>query len=576
MIDTPAITNPLRAGLRMQRTPEPATMVIFGATGDLTHRKLVPALYNLQRERLLPPGFNVIGFARRDWSDDFFRNSLLRGCATALAQRRGGCALAELRREHLLRPGIVRRPGRLHGAGPKAQRARSAARRIGQPAVLPGDPARMLRRRSSSSLAPPGWRNRRAAAGSRDHHREAVRARSAESARALNAEVHQVFDEAQIYRIDHYLGKETVQNILVFRFANGIFEPMWNRRYIDHVQITVAETVGVEGRGGYYEQAGALRDMVQNHLLQLLTLDRDGAAGGLPRRRRARREGQGAALHPRDRARAGGRAYGARPVRPWRGQRPAGAGYREEPGVAPDSRTETFVALRFFIDNWRWAGVPFYLRTGKRLPKRVTEIAIQFRQAPLMLFDSAADDANRAERAGDAHPARRGHRAALRLKVPGQADQIRPVTMDFRYDARSASSRPRPTSGCCWTPCWATATLFTRSDEVEAAWSLITPIHQGWEIGARARVPELRGRQLGAEGGRQAAGARLARVAAPVRADDRRDEGRKTKDERRNDQGRRTKDQRNTSSRIIDRRGAVIAPAMICDDNRCRVHDCAD
>src|SRR3954454_16132591 len=270
MTDTPAITNPLRAGLRMQRTPEPATMVIFGATGDLTHRKLVPALYNLQRERLLPPGFNVIGFARRDWSDDFFRDSLLKD---ARQHSRSGVedALWQSFAEDISYvqasfddpSGYTTLAEKLNQLD---QQRGASGNRLFYLATPPENYATIIQQLGAAGLAKSpsgGW----------------VRiiiekpfGRDLPSARALNNEVHQVFDESQVYRIDHYLGKETVQNILVFRFANGIFEPVWNRRYVDHVQITVAETLGVEQRGKYYDNTGALRDMIPNHVVQLLAL----------------------------------------------------------------------------------------------------------------------------------------------------------------------------------------------------------------------------------------------------------------------------------------------------------------
>jgi glucose-6-phosphate 1-dehydrogenase len=479
MTDTATTVNPLRAGLRMQRTPEPCTVVIFGATGDLTHRKLVPALYNLQRERFLPPGFSVVGFARRDWSDDFFRESLLQDAKefsrsgieeplwesfaegisyvqSAFDDPRGYQALAERLNE-------------------LDQRRGASGNRLFYLSTPPESYATIIQQLGAAGLAKSpsgGW----------------VRiiiekpfGRDLASARALNVEVHNVFDENQVYRIDHYLGKETVQNILVFRFANGIFEPLWDRRYVDHVQITVAETVGVEGRGGYYERAGAMRDMVQNHLMQLLTLTAMEPPIGY--RADAVRDEKVKVLRA------------IRPIAPEqvdrytvRGQYGAGAaggqavpGYREEEGVARDSNTETYVALQLYIDNWRWAGVPFLLRTGKRLPKRVSEIAIQFRSAPLMLFDSGPlSDIEPNVLAIQVQPDE-GITLRFDSKVPGQANQIRPVTMDFRYNAAFGVESPEAYERLLLDAMLGDSTLFTRSDEVEASWSLITPIHQGWE-----------------------------------------------------------------------------------------------
>ncbi len=301
--------------------------------------------------------------------------------------------------------------------------------------------------------------------------------------------MHKVFDESQVYRIDHYLGKETVQNLLVFRFANGIFEPVWNRSYIDHVQITVSESVGVEGRGNYYEHAGAMRDMVQNHLMQLLTLT---------------------AMEPpsfyeansvRDEKVKVLRAI--RPVAPdevntytVRGQYGPGSeggsptpGYREEQGVAPDSRTETYVALQFFVENWRWAGVPFFLRTGKRLPKRASEIAIQFKSVPQLIFDAGPLSNIEPNVLAIKVQPDEGISLKFEAKVPGQMTQIRPVTMDFRYNASFGVASPEAYERLLLDAMLGDSTLFTRSDEVDASWSLITPIHQGWNAAPAPDFP---------------------------------------------------------------------------------------
>jgi glucose-6-phosphate 1-dehydrogenase len=485
MTDTSTVTNPLRAGLRMQRTPEPCTVVIFGATGDLTHRKLVPALYNLQRERLLPPGFNVVGFARRDWTDDFFRESLhkdaMKFSRSGLEESLWGSFAAGV--TYLMSSfddpaGYAELAERLDTLD---QQRGAGGNRLFYLATPPESYPTIIQQLGAAGLAHSsgdGW----------------VRiiiekpfGRDLGSARALNAEVHKAFDEAQVYRIDHYLGKETVQNILVFRFANGIFEPIWNRSYVDHVQITVAETVGVEGRGGYYERAGALRDMVQNHLMQLLTLTAMEPPVGY--RADAVRDEKVKVLRAI-------RLIADVESETVRGQYGPGTvngqavpGYREEPGVAPDSRTETYVALRFFIDNWRWAGVPFLLRTGKRMPKRVSEIAIQFRQAPHLLFDAGPlSDIEPNVLAMKVQPDE-GITLRFDSKVPGQTNQIRPVTMDFRYNASFGVESPEAYERLLLDAMLGDSTLFTRSDEVEASWSLITLIHQGWESAAPPQFP---------------------------------------------------------------------------------------
>jgi glucose-6-phosphate 1-dehydrogenase len=474
-----SVENPLRVGLRSPRTPEPNTLVIFGATGDLTHRKLIPALYNLALEGLLPGGFSVVGFARRPKDHYRFRSDLreavaehsrtqpiqapawdgfasrLYYCPSEFEEPKGYQRLAEILRE------IESKTG--------------SRNRLYYLATPPGSYAEIARRLGEASLAHSdgGWTRIIV---------EKPFGRDLESAVELNGTLHGVFDEEQIYRIDHYLGKETVQNILVFRFANGIFEPIWNRRYVDHVQITVAESIGIEGRSAYYEKAGVVRDIIQNHAMQLLAL----AAMEPP-----------ATFEPnavRDEKVKVLRAV--RPVQPKearaftvRGQYQSGVisgqsviGYREEKGVAARSATETYLALKLFVDNWRWAGVPFYLRAGKRLPKRVTEIAIVFRQPPLALFPTS--DGSRIEPNVLSITIQPDEGISLRFgsKVPEpQADlRIRPVKMDFRYGTSFGFGAPDAYERLLLDAMMGDATLFTRHDEVEAAWAFVTPIIEGW------------------------------------------------------------------------------------------------
>ncbi|MEM8532384.1 MAG: glucose-6-phosphate dehydrogenase [Chloroflexota bacterium] len=475
-------TNPLRTGLRMQRTPEPCTVVIFGATGDLTHRKLVPALYNLQRERLLPPGFSIVGFARRDWDDAYFRESLRKEM-----EQYSRSGVQDTLWESFAEGIFFNRSSFDDPAGYQELARRlneideqrgTGGNRLLYLSTPPGAYVDIIQQLGAAGL------NKSPNGGWTRIIIEKPFGRDLASAQALNAEVHKVFDESQVYRIDHYLGKETVQNIMVFRFANGIFEPVWNRRYVDHVQITVAENIGVEGRGNYYERAGAMRDMVQNHLMQLLTLTAMeppvgyGADAVRDEKVKVLRAIRPIASEEVDRYTVRSQ-YGAGTVN---GQ--VVPGYLEEPGVAADSRTESYVAIQFFLENWRWAGVPFFLRTAKRMPKRVSEIAVQFRSAPLMLFESGPQNNIEPNVLTIKVQPDEGISLKFGSKVPGQVSQIRPVTMDFRYNASFGVESPEAYERLQLDAMLGDSTLFTRSDEVEASWSLITPIHQGWESSA--------------------------------------------------------------------------------------------
>jgi len=454
-------------------------VVIFGATGDLTHRKLVPALYNLQRERVLPPGFNVIGFARRDWSDDFFRQSLEKDAREFSRTGLEDVLWSSFAQNITYNQSSFDDPAGYQALAAKLddldQKRGAGGNRLFYLSTPPESYVPIIQQLGAAGL------NTSRGSGWTRIIIEKPFGRDLNSAQALNLELHKVFDESQVYRIDHYLGKETVQNILVFRFANGIFEPVWNRGYVDHVQITVAESIGLEGRGNYYEKAGALRDMVQNHLMQLLTLTAMEPPAGY----------HSDAVHNE-------KVKVLRSIRPIasddvgtftvRGQYTAGTvngqavpGYRQEEGVAAASHTETYVALQFYIENWRWAGVPFFLRSGKRLPKRASEIAIQFRAVPLMLFDNGPlNDIEPNVLSIKVQPDE-GISLKFDSKVPGQVNQIRPVTMDFRYNASFGVESPEAYERLLLDAMLGDSTLFTRSDEVEASWSLITPIHQGWE-----------------------------------------------------------------------------------------------
>ncbi len=488
MLETTTLVNPLRSGLRLERTPEPCVMVIFGATGDLTSRKLVPALYNLARERRLPAGFSVVGFARRDWNDDTFRQVLLEGVN---ANSRSGPADPVLWQNFAEGISYVRSDfGEPEGYDRLAEQLRridaqrgTGGNRVFYLATPPDTYPTIIQQLGAHGLAH---------SNGSDWTRIIVEkpfGRDLESARALNQQLLAVFDEDQIYRIDHYLGKETVQNILVFRFANGIFEPIWSRRYVDHVQITVAESIGVEDRGGYYDKSGALRDMIQNHLMQLLALvameppvvyDANAVRDEKVKVLRAIRP-----LAAEDvnrftvRGQYGPGGVMGEPVN----------GYRDERGVVATSQTETYVALKLFIESWRWAGVPFYLRSGKRLPRRVSEIAIQFKAAPLMLFDHLPTNDIEPNMLAMKIQPDEGITLKFSSKLPGQASQIRPVTMDFRYGSSFGVASPEAYERLLLDCLLGDSTLFTRRDEVEASWSLITPILHGWEDGPPQHFP---------------------------------------------------------------------------------------
>ncbi len=490
----PVRANPLREGLRLERMAEPCTMVICGATGDLTERKLGPALYNTLLGGFLPPEFTVVGFARRDLTDEQFREHLLQGINRHSRNRPAKPAIWDS-----FAKGIEYHRGDFDDPGAFAELAKRLDRidrdrgtqgnRLFYLAVPPHLYPEIVNQLDRAGLAVSGAHRR---TGSKRGWTRVIVEKpfgyDLDSARRLNHEIAEVFDEGQVYRIDHYLGKETVQNLAVFRFGNGLFEPIWNRRYIDSVQITVAETVGVEGRGDFYDQTGALRDIVQNHGLQLMAMFAmeppvEFAAEDL-------RDEKLKVLR------------GVKPMTPEevaantvRGQYVSGwvegekvASYRDEPEVAPDSETETFVALKLAIDSWRWAGVPFYLRTGKAMPSRVTEIAVQFKRAPLALFARAGVPQIDANVLAIRVQPDEGILLRFGAKVPGQGLQIRTVNMDFRYGASFAVDSPDAYETLLLDAMVGDASLFTRDDEVERAWEILDPILDAWAAGEGGRL----------------------------------------------------------------------------------------
>ncbi|MBI1852217.1 MAG: glucose-6-phosphate dehydrogenase [Planctomycetes bacterium] len=463
---------------RKDRGAAPCTLVIFGAAGDLTRRKLVPSLYNLRSNGLIPNEFAVVGVARKELSTESWRESLSKDIREFATGKVDDAQWAWLRDRIHYSPGnfddpaTYRRLGELLADVSKKQSTGSSV--LFYLSTPPDSFAPIVKGLGAAGLT-------KDADGSfRRVIIEKPFGRDLDSARSLNNDIRSVLREDQIYRIDHYLGKETVQNIMVLRFANGLFEPVWNRRYVDHVQITVAESVGVEGRGNYYETAGVLRDMVQNHMLQLLALI--AMEPPVSFEADAVRDEKVKVLHA------------IRPmspeeilVRAVRGQYGKGLvgdkgapGYRTETNVSPTSATETFAALQLFVENWRWAGVPFYLRSGKRLPRRRTEIMIRFRMPPQLLFRDTA--------VGEIEPNRlvlhiqpeEGISIHLKAKQPGPTIVLNTVRLDFDYKTFGEPAAATGYERLLYDAMIGDSTLFHRSDMVEAAWKIATPILDVW------------------------------------------------------------------------------------------------
>jgi glucose-6-phosphate 1-dehydrogenase len=463
--------NPLLEGLRLRRTPEPCAMVIFGASGDLSHKKLFPALYSLEYRRLLPENFAVVGVARTEATDDEFREDMkeavrkygrdelrddvwdrlaegMRWVTTDFSDEGGEDHLVDVLNEVDSELG-------------------TQGNRIYYLAVPPGAYETIVeavgKRRGTE-----GWTRLIV---------EKPFGHDLDSARELNALLTRYFEEREIFRIDHYLGKETVQNMLALRFANGIFEPIWNRQFVDHVQITVAETIGIEGRADYYERAGAIRDIFQNHLLQLLAITAmeppiDFSADSV----RNEKVKVLRALH----------TPGPKSV--VRGQYGRGfvegeevPGYRDERGVDPSSMTDTYVAAKLYVDNWRWADTPFYVRMGKRLARRETTIAMQFERAPHPPFEELAAEGLRPNVLLVHIQPNEGVSLAIGAKVPGQGMQIRTVHMDFLYGGAFRTGMPEAYERLILDAMLGDATLFTRADEIEEQWLLVDTIVAAWK-----------------------------------------------------------------------------------------------
>jgi glucose-6-phosphate 1-dehydrogenase len=486
MPETPVLNPPkdsplerLKIGETLPIAVESASIVIFGGAGDLAHRKLLPALYNLHLDGVLPPRTAIVGVSRKPMTDDEYREFAKDGIKQFSRRPLDDRAWETFAPNLFFVAADIGEHASLAALGSRLDV-------VEHERELPGN--RIYYLAVPSSLFVPAVKQlhhaRFVAKGRADPWARIIVEKpighDLDSARVINDAIAQVFDERQIYRIDHYLGKETVQNILVLRFANSIFEPLFNQKYVDHVQITVAESEGVGTRAGYYEQAGALRDMVQNHILQLLalvgmeppySLDAEVVRDERLELIKALRPIEGAAVDESVvRAQYTAGFDMGQPV----------VGYLSEPGVAPNSRTETDVALQIWIDNWRWAGVPFYLRTGKRLPKRASEISVQLKDVPPILFNASNTSKLDPNVLSIRIQPDEGFALGISSKVPGPRARVYPVQMDFHYGTTFGSTSPEAYERLLLDVMAGDQTLFMRRDMVEAAWQWVMPILNRW------------------------------------------------------------------------------------------------
>ena len=465
------LENPLLEGLQLTRRPEPCALVIFGASGDLTKKKLFPALYSVAYRRLLPEKFHIVGVARTEETDDGFRDSMKEA-----VQQYGRDEFREDIWESLA-DGMIYVPVTAENADEGFDRLAKALTELDRDRGTAGNRVYYLAVPPSAfETIVEGVGKRRSTDGWTRLIVEKPFGHDLNSALELNDLLHRYFEESEIYRIDHYLGKETVQNMLALRFANGIFEPVWNRQFINHIEITVAESIGIEGRADYYEQAGAIRDIFQNHLLQLVALT---------------------AMEPpidftsdsvrNEKVKVLRSMHTPGPKSVVRGQYGRGyvegeevPGYREEEGVDPSSMTETFVAAKLYVDNWRWADTPIYVRAGKRLARRETTIAIQFKRAPHPPFEELAAEGLRPNVLLIHIQPDEGVSLLIGAKVPGQGLQIRTVHMDFLYGGAFRMDMPEAYERLILDCMRGDSTLFTRSDEVTEQWQLVDAIVAAW------------------------------------------------------------------------------------------------
>jgi len=478
--------NPLMPGL--ERTPVRSTaLVIFGATGDLASRKLLPAIYNLAHEGALPEHIQLVGISRGEMTDDEFREQS-RDSIERFSRRRPDADVLN---------GLLSNVRYVAGSFDEED---LYARLKGGLEAIDSDIGLSLNRVFYLSTAPeffPIILERLGEVGLSESEGADVRVviekpigYDLASAKVQNLAVLNYFDESQVFRIDHYLGKETVQNLMALRFANALFEPVWNRNFIDHVQITAAEDIGIGTRAGYYEGAGALRDLVQNHMLQLLALlTMEPPTAFEANRLRDEKVKVLEAISPPTLEDVAGMAVRAQ-YGPGVVSGTECVGYRQGDGVASDSRTETYAALRLHVNNWRWAGVPFYLRTGKRLSRKLTEIAVTLRPVPHMAFQSTDGMGSAPNQIILTVQPDEGVSVSLGAKVPGTKMQIRPVNMEFHYGTSFESESPEAYERLILDAMRGDATLFTRNDEVEALWRIIDPILAAWGQDTTSEIPQ--------------------------------------------------------------------------------------